>query len=283
MVEDFISVELRIPEEYLSIAYGLLSPFPTTGIEEGEGYLRIYFPSSSWERVETAFYRSVVGLLPPGCMRAVHTVTSRDWYSLWVSQLVPVWLSDDVVVHPFPEVPTPSMYPTARDILHIVPGTAFGTGHHASTRLAAQLLLRYLLPNTTWLDVGTGTGILGILALRRGAARVYAIDNNPFALQQAHENAVRDRVVDRFLLVSADVETLGLPKVDGIVANLDAELLYRLALKFNGALPQGGIAIVSGILVASAERICRRFEESGFEVIEKVLENDWMAFAFRKQ
>lgn len=280
MVEEYICLEISPGIEGSSSLYGLLALFPIAGAEELEHAVRVYIPMETWREIQS----TVTQLL--NCYGFAFQVVShtevQDWYRIWLEQLHPVWLTEDTIVHPFPEPPQPELYGTARDILHIVPGTAFGTGHHATTRLAARLLLRYLCPSTEWLDAGTGSGILAILAARRGADHVYAVDNNPGALEQARFNIVQNGVAERITVILADLEQAELPRVDGIVANLHAELLTRLSHRFLQVLRDGGVCVVSGILSSLASHVMEAFQDAGFYYETSLCEDEWISFAFRK-
>jgi ribosomal protein L11 methyltransferase len=281
MVEPYVCIELQVQEEQTETAYALLSVLPISGIEEGEASLKLYIPSREWQQAEDQL-RALVTTYPFMQVVAVHELAPHDWHALWVAQLQPVWLADGILVHPYPTPPDPGMYPTARVVLHIVPGIAFGSGHHASTRLAARLLLCSVSPGSRWLDIGTGSGILGILAAQLGASRVYAIDNNPYAVHEAQENAIRNAVADRMHIWYADVTAEEpFPFVDGVVANLHAELLQRIAPRLAGLVPSGGIAIFSGILEVAVDSV-RRAYATFFEEVAAERENEWVALALRR-
>ncbi|MDW8225641.1 MAG: 50S ribosomal protein L11 methyltransferase, partial [Bacteroidota bacterium] len=231
VIEPHVCVELAVTPEAQELACALLSLFPISGIEIEGTVLRSYFQAEQWESIGKDFQQLLSQYLPLQ-LYSVTQVDPQDWYRAWLQQLQPEWIVDAVVVHPYPEPPSLDQYPTARDIIHIVPGTAFGTGHHASTRLAARLLLHHVMPGSTWIDAGTGSGILAILAARHGVGKVYAIDNNPYAVQEAQHNVVRNKVQGCVYVLQGDIEVVELPTVNGIVANLHADLLIRLGKKF---------------------------------------------------
>lgn len=281
MVEEYIRLDISAPSETLPVLYGLLCVFPFVGLEEKESTVYAYMLTSTWEQNQA----DITYLLNQyGFPFRVQPYTEiRDWYHTWLEQLQPLWIAEDIVIHPFPEPPQPRQYKAARDILHIVPGTAFGTGHHATTRLAAQLLLSHLRPSTVWLDAGTGSGILAILAARRGAQRIYAVDNNPSVLEQACFNIIQNAVETQVIPILSDLEQIELSGLDGIVANLHAELLIRLVQRFFQFLKPGGVCIVSGILLPLETELVRVFEKVGFSIESCLREDEWSALSFRKQ
>jgi ribosomal protein L11 methyltransferase len=281
MVEEYVCLELAVTSEERAIAYALLSLFPIEGVEEEEQCLCVYLRTAVWDSIKLDF-QQLLSSFPGLTLRSARAVDSQDWYRTWLAQLQPIWLTDNIVVHPFPEPPRPGQYPVGCDVLHIVPGTAFGTGHHASTRLAAQLLVEFLSPDTLWIDAGTGSGILAILAARRGARYVYAVDNNPYAIEQARQNVLQNSVAERVELVLGDLHEVSLPSCDGIVANLHAELLQELAERFASCLRPGGVLVISGILQTAEPPLEASYRQAGFQVKARRHEDEWVAFALQR-
>lgn len=281
MVDPYICLELTVPPDDRAIVYALLTLFPLTGIEEGEETLSVYFPAAQWsaiaDDVQTLLQQHVPNLLDI----RIEPLEAQDWYTKWLEQLSPLWLCEDLVVHPFPDPPQPQSYPGAKDVLHIVPGLAFGTGHHASTRLAAQLLLRVLRSGTIWIDAGTGSGILAILAARRGAQHVYAIDNNLYAVESAKLNVQRNNVAAQVTVIQADLEHFSFPTVHGIVANLHTELVIRLAPRIASSLLPGGFFVASGILTTYFTEVVEIYRLQSFSVLEWKTEGEWLGIIFQ--
>jgi len=273
---DFVVVRIELSEAERELLYGYLARLPISGIEETPEELRIYLPQDSWSTAKQLLQALGLSTLR---LHGVEHARTQDWYAEWLKQLQPVWLTPSVVVHPFPTPPSPSEYPGADLIVHIVPGMAFGTGHHATTRLTAAMLLKYIGPGQRWLDAGTGTGILAIVAAKAGASEVVAIENNPFALEQAQENLRLNAVESIVRLWEADLEELEprmLGRFEGIVANLTHNLLIKLRERFTLLLHTGGLLILSGVLVEQLPELLNRYTEPRhFEVREVVSEDEW--------
>jgi len=274
--KDFVLVRIELAEAERELLYGYLAQLPITGIEETAEELHIYLPQESWSATEQLLRDLGFPMLR---LRGVERTRSQDWYAEWLKQLQPVWLTPSVVVHPFPTSPSPSEYPDADLIVHIVPGMAFGTGHHATTRLSATMLLKYIKVGQRWLDAGTGTGILAIVAAKSGASEVIAVENNPFALEQAQENLHLNAVESIVRLWAADLEELDphmFGKFDGIVANLTHNLLIKLRIKFAQLLHIGGLLILSGVLTEQLPELLSNYVElKSFRVCEVLSEDEW--------
>ena len=167
-------------------------------------------------------------------------------------------------------------------VLQIDPGMAFGTGDHESTRLCLKLLQKYMQPGSRVLDVGTGSGILGIAAMKLGASSVLALDYDPVSVRVAAENAAANGVVmetrQSDLLNSAD----GGP-YDVILANIVADILIRLNRDVSPYLRQGGVYILGGIIEERLEEVTVSLSQSGMDVVETLAMNDWRAVAARKR
>ena len=153
-----------------------------------------------------------------------------------------------------------------------------GTGHHATTRLCLAALQEVDLRGKFVLDVGTGSGLLAIAAVKLGAARALGTDCDVDALQAAAENVVRNDVTDVELAVH-DVMTDPLPAADVVVANLTGAMIVRAAPRLRGAVMPGGVLILSGILEDEQDDIRRAFPNQTF--VDVVQQDEWLGFTIR--
>ncbi len=166
-------------------------------------------------------------------------------------------------------------------VLEIDPGMAFGTGDHESTRMCLTLLERYMVSGAAVLDVGTGSGILGIAAMKLGAARTLALDFDPVSVSVAKENAENNNVLldvrQSDLLNNADGEPY-----DIVLANIVADILIRLNKDVGGYLAEKGVYILGGIIEERLEDVNASLLRDGFEIIDILKMSDWRAVAARK-
>ena len=158
----------------------------------------------------------------------------------------------------------------------------FGTGHHATTRLCLAALQSIDLRDKFVLDVGTGSGLLAIAAVKLGAAGAFGIDDDADAIQAANENIVINNVTNVEFRVS-DLMKDTLPRADVVVANLTGALLVRAASRLLHAVRPGGVLIISGILATERDEIRRAFANQGIvtDVQEAGDDAEWLAFTLK--
>ena len=208
----------------------------------------------------------------------VRHLGQEDWAQAWKQHYHPLRVGAHILISPSWE--SPALGPD--DILiQLDPGMAFGTGTHPSTQLALQLLETHLRPQSTVLDVGTGSGILGIAAVKLGAQRVVATDIDREAVRTAEENARRNQVRDRITLLTTSVVESG--RFDLVVANILADVLADLLLHHHLAqrVAEGGLLILSGIIRARREWVDLALKTVGMEVVDERHDGDWIALAAR--
>jgi ribosomal protein L11 methyltransferase len=204
-------------------------------------------------------------------------VESTDWATRWREGLGPRRLGRITIV--------PSWLPEASvpDPLTIVldPETAFGSGEHGSTRAALTLMSRLLQPGNTVLDLGSGSGILAIAAIKLGASRAIGIEIDPEANEVANRNAARNGVSDRVEFLEGDAESLALlvGPADLLVSNILRSVNTALLPVITAALRPGGIAVFSGMEQTEAEEFRNALTDGGFTVIQEALDAGWWGVA----
>lgn len=206
-------------------------------------------------------------------------VDEEDWAESWKRFFKPIRVGDDIVVKPTWE----PLHAGAGDlVIDIDPGMAFGTGDHPTTRLCLELIRQYLIPGSLFLDVGTGSGILSILAARIGAGKVWAVDRDPAALVTAAENLRRNgAAADRCLLVCGHLLQAFSGRVQLVAANILSETILELAADLPRILLPDGVLIASGINAANGQRVASSLESCGFTILRHRRQEDWVALACR--
>ncbi|MEA3332364.1 MAG: 50S ribosomal protein L11 methyltransferase [Pseudomonadota bacterium] len=211
----------------------------------------------------------------------IQTVENEDWLDGWRKNFTLTPLTAQTLV-----VPSWQELPAAETRLgiKIYPGQGFGTGTHETTRLAASFLENELRDDmgVDILDVGTGSGILSILAAKRGASRVLALDIDEEALVNAQENCVHNRVCDQISLESHPLAQVQ-EKFTLIVANIIAPVLLQLAHDFTRLLKPGGRLILSGILVEQLPELKKEYTDLGLIVKSTETMGEWTAFVCEKR
>jgi ribosomal protein L11 methyltransferase len=206
--------------------------------------------------------------------RAVE-VDDRVWRQLWREHARPVRVGSMVVAPAWRRVGAVGAGP----VVSIDPGPCFGSGSHPTTRLLLAELQRRVVPGTTVLDVGTGSGILAVAAAVIGAGRVVAVDLDPDAVETTRRNASANGVADRVAASVADAATVTGP-FDAVVANLTAGTLARVAAVLVQAVADGGVLVVSGMLVGQWPHVAGRF--AGLAVLDLPVLDGWTAAVLGK-
>ena len=211
----------------------------------------------------------------------------KDWINNWKEFFHQFYIDDLLVIPSWEEVPEEDR---DKKILHIDPGTAFGTGKHETTQLCIKQLKKYVQPGDEILDVGTGSGILGILALMFGAGHVVGTDLDPCAITAAYEN-MDVNGIDRGdfdvmignLITDKDIQDrVGYEKYDIVMANILAEVLVPLTPVITAQMKPSGIYITSGIISDKESTVCKAVEDAGLTILEVTRQGEWVSVTARK-
>lgn len=210
-----------------------------------------------------------------------------DWINNW-KQYFHQFTIDDVLVIPSWEEAAPE--DKDKMILHIDPGTAFGTGMHDTTQLCIRALRKYITPDTRLLDVGTGSGILAILSIMFGARSAVGTDLDPCAIEAVRENKEANGIPDEaFRLIIGNIitereiqEQVGYECYDIVAANILAEVLVPLTPVIVNHLKKDGIYITSGIIDDKEQTVVDAVEAAGLEVLEVNHQGEWVGIVARK-
>ena len=224
-----------------------------------------------------------------GSGRIEESVTrEEDWINNW-KDYFHSFRVDDILIRPSWESDKTEAGDAAM-VLEIDPGTAFGTGAHESTQLAIRALRKYLKSGDSFLDIGTGSGILGIIALKSGASEVFGTDLDPNTLPAIEENLEANGLSDsHFVRVLGNIaddpavqEAAGFTHYDVVAANIIAEILSEITPRVPAHLKEGGYYITSGILEGHEDIVISAAEKAGLRVTEINRLGEWMSIVFRK-
>lgn len=167
----------------------------------------------------------------------------------------------------------------------ITPKMSFGTGHHSTTRLMIQALSRLDLQDSFCLDMGTGTGILGIYALQRGAKEVLGIDNDEWCITNSEENREVNKISELRmpLILAEELKSEYQDCFDVVIANINRNVLLSQIPAYAKALKTNGDLLLSGFHPQDIELLSNKSNEFGLEIINQEVENDWVCLQLRKQ
>jgi ribosomal protein L11 methyltransferase len=290
-MKHWLVVELLVPKEFGEGVSNFLIEQGATGIEELDEdlkweRLRTYFPQNGKEkRVLHALHRYVKSLRKitpetPSTQIKISSLTEQDWGENWKRFFKPIPVTPKIVVKP---TWLKAQLKRGQIPVSIDPGMAFGTGTHATTILSIQALEERLKrKRLSILDVGTGSGILSIIAAKLRAKEVWGIDIDGVAVEIARENVKMNRVSDIVKIRKGSIGHLQ-KKFDMIVANIDLKSLRRMRWSLLKHLKSRGFLILSGILEEEKDRIHQHYLKTGIlRLIKLVQREGWICMTFKK-
>ena len=211
----------------------------------------------------------------------------KDWINNWKTYFKQFYVDDILIIPSWEEVKEEDK---DKMIIHIDPGTAFGTGMHETTQLCIRQLKKYVTPETELLDVGTGSGILSIIALKLGAKHAVGTDLDPCAVPAVEENKEANGIpAEAFDMMIGNIiddknvqDTVGYEKYDIVTANILADVLVPLTPVIVHQMKPGGLYITSGILDVKEEVVKEAVTAAGLEIVEVTHQGEWVSVTARK-
>ena len=210
-----------------------------------------------------------------------------DWINNWKQFFHQFYIDDLLVIPSWEEIKQEDQ---GKMILHIDPGTAFGTGMHETTQLCIRQLKKYITPETKLLDVGTGSGILAILALMFGAKDAVGTDLDPCAVEAVRENMESNHInPDKFTMMIGNIiddktvqDKVGYECYDIVTANILADVLVPLTPVIVHQMKKGAIYITSGIINDKEQTVRDAVTAAGLEIVEVTYQGEWVSITARK-
>ncbi|MDY2790547.1 MAG: 50S ribosomal protein L11 methyltransferase [Lachnospiraceae bacterium] len=211
----------------------------------------------------------------------------KDWINNWKQFFKPFRLDDSIIIKP--------TWETVNDrregdiIVEIDPGTAFGTGSHETTRLCISQIKRFLKPGDKVLDLGCGSGILSIIALKLGAGKVVGTDIDPNAIIATKENLAVNHIEEGSMIPyegnlledEALCEKIGEGQYDIVVANILADVIIPLSSIARRFMKEGAYFITSGIINTKEEEVKEAMVKNGFEIVDVIPMGEWVSIVGR--
>jgi ribosomal protein L11 methyltransferase len=288
----WLVIELWIPRGLGEAVSNFLIEQEATGIEEFDGdsrweRLRTYFPQDGREKrfLHTLhrYLKSLKKIAPEIFHPKIKTasIPEQDWSENWKRFFKPVRVTSRVWVKP----PWSKVRLKRGQMdIDILPGMAFGTGTHATTLLCIQALgERVKKKGFSVLDVGTGSGILSIVAAKLGAKEVWGIDIDGVAVKSARENVEKNHVSDIVKIRKGRIGDFQ-KRFDVVVANIDFKSLKRMRRPLLNHLKDQGFLILSGILEGEKKILCERYFETGvLRWIKDAQKDEWVCLTFKKK
>ncbi|WP_206830904.1 50S ribosomal protein L11 methyltransferase [Alicyclobacillus fructus] len=255
---------------------------PTPDVE-----VSVYFPETHdrgeiEQRMRNAVSRVRLAGLDPGPQASdvrVELVDESSWKDAWKEQYHPIPVGDSLVIVPIWAEPEELERYRDRRVIAIEPGMAFGTGHHQTTQMCAELLTEVVRPGMRVVDVGTGTGVLAIAAALVGAERVVAIDLDPVAVSAATENVRQNGLEARVDVRQGDLLAALRPDetFDLAVANILRDVVIALVPQVRARLAPGGWFLTSGYIESQREQVEQALRAHEFSIVRRAQKDDWVS------
>ena len=287
-----VEIEDKVPLTESDKKQMFVDILPDGPADDGIAYLNFYVeeeqdPQPLLDRVKEALEELRTFMDIGECTITESQTEDKDWINNW-KQYFHQFYVDDILIIPSWE----DVKPEDKDkmIIHIDPGTAFGTGMHETTQLCMRQLKKYVNKDTQILDVGTGSGILSIAALKLGASHAVGTDLDPCAISAVKENLEAndvpvtdmDMILGNIIDDKAIQDEVGYEKYDIVVANILADVLIPLTPVILHQMKKGGLYITSGIIDDKEESVVAAVKAAGLEVLEVTHQGEWVSVTARK-
>ena len=287
-----VEIEDKVPLTQSDKEQMFVDILPEIEADDGVAYLSFYLePGEDKEKILSQIRQELEAMssyVNVGECRIDESETEDvDWVNNW-KQYFHQFYVDDILIIPSWEQVKPE--DTDKMVIHIDPGTAFGTGMHETTQLCIRQIRKYVTEKTKILDVGCGSGILGMLALKFGAAYSVGTDLDPCAIEATYENMeVNGIAKDQYEVMIGNIiddkavqDKVGYGCYDIVVANILADVLVQLTPVVVNQMKSGGIYITSGIIDDKEQTVTDAVKAAGLEVLDVTYQGEWVCVTARK-
>lgn len=284
MPPSHVEIDITCPAFLFDTIIGMLTLEGVEGFWEDGDILKCYIPAAQWHpsrlerlRDQVAHVARTQGL--PSPRMTVTSLAERNWNEEWEASIQPIKVTDRIVI-----APTWHPYTAQGDeiVLTIDPKMSFGTGYHETTRLMLRLLEKHVRPGIRLVDVGTGTGVLAIAAMRLGASSAVGVDIDEWSFENAIENVKLNGLSASIVIALGGVEVIPDEQFDLIAANIQRNVIEGMIGQLLLRLKTGGVLLLSGLLLIDRDPLVSFLSRSGLTIAEEITENEWIAFACRR-
>ncbi len=274
-IEDYSDMETQAPE----IAHIDLIDEELLEKDKTRVKIHIYFAKEENAAEAVAFLKERLRASGIDSKQELCNVNDSDWSENWKKYFKPTEIGKRLAICPSWE-----KYDNKekRKILSIDPGAAFGTGTHATTSMCLAMLEKYVFGKCTLLDVGCGSGILGIAGVLLGAASAIGVDIDEQSVKVSRENAQINNIADKTEFICGNLTDKINGKFDIVCANIVADVIIGLCDGINEYMKEDGLFICSGIIDMRANDVKNALAENGFKILEECTVDNWNAFVTRK-
>lgn len=273
----YTKLSIRATDEQGEILSAYLADFPFESFDYEDGMFNAYIPQSQLEGCRD----DVEELL---CSEGIldfffEDIESQNWNAVWESNFEEVEVRNEVLIR----APFHKARPDYKGLeIVIQPKMSFGTGHHATTQLMVEMLLDTDVEGVRLLDMGSGTGVLAIVAAKLGAKSVLAVEIDDMAEESVRENIVLNGVEDRVVSVCGDASAIEGESFDIVLANINRNILLADMKAYVATLCSGGALVISGFFAEDVEPLTKAAERLGLQFSRKLSCGEWRAVKFEK-
>jgi ribosomal protein L11 methyltransferase len=283
---EFLSLVFSVPLEFEDALQGyFLVNHEPQGFEEApDGTFLVHILKEEWTPEAEASLGAFIASLGTSDVKLeeIKTYQNKDWNEQWEAGIEPLRISDDLVIAPSWRLAEAAAM-GAPHLIKIDPKMSFGTGHHETTRLCLRMIEHLECTGKHVMDLGSGTGILAMYTIMRGATHAVAIDTDEWAFENAKENCERNGFTSETIdLRLGDLASTTKPdeKFDLIIANIHRNVLLVISEQIAAHQSPGGTLVLSGILEYDADEIMTPYLAAGYTFTQREQENEWVCLRF---
>lgn len=275
--EFIVTAEPFIPD----IISSILLELDITGINEEINCLKVFAGADSKTDA-----KSIVGQLKKLSEQKMlfsfnveeNILEEKNWNEEWEKNINVIEVSDKIVIKP-----TFRNYDRKEGqiVLIIDPKMSFGTGEHQTTKLVLRMVEKYVKEDIKVLDIGSGTGVLSIAAVKLGAKSAVAVDNDEWCYDNASENCRLNDVKEKIKVVKGEIKDIQENDFDLILANIQKNILLDIAPNIREKVSGKGMVVLSGLLFSDEKEILAAYKNIGFELLEKSVLDEWISLALK--
>lgn len=266
----------------IDLVSGLMWNLAIDGITEEENSIKLYSKESNG--LNLLSISELLDSLVTQNLLERHEITEgieeqQNWNEYWEKNVNVIRMTDRIIIKPtFREY-----IAQPEDVVILIdPKMSFGTGEHETTKLCVQAVEDFISPDVKALDLGSGTGILAIVAVKLGAKKVYAVDNDEWCLLNGKENVSLNKVDEKVEVVLGEIENVSEEDFDFVIANINKNVLLGLGDKISAKMIKAGKLILSGFYTNDYEELTKYYENFGLSLLKEYQLNNWAALVFIK-
>lgn len=271
-----LTIDIKPKKPWTEILIGELAELGFESFTEENNKLQAYIPSEKFNKNKVQTFLSEYSKNDLDLDFEQKLIPAQNWNESWESDFEPVKIENKLLIR----APFHDAEEGFEEVIEIQPQMSFGTGHHQTTYLLSKVLFDLDLADKTILDVGTGTGILGILASKKGAKSIIGTDIEPGACENAIENIERNDIKN-FSILEGDLDVVPNEKYDGIIANINKNVLKKHLKGYADRSKDGTILLLSGFFETDVPELIEFAESFNFKHDKTHLNESWAVIQFK--